>query len=125
MSNCNLIKSPDFSQLLSGRPRYESRRSPGPKPGGPPLFNYADGQISETNEAIKLTHQLTVNNSGLGWGIGNIGTRYKKYEHSGGTKGFSTHVRVFPEIKAGLIILANNDVGLAKLIQRLSPLVVQ
>lgn len=89
------------------------------------MFKYADNQISEINEAIKLTHQLTVNNIGLGWGIGNIGTKYLKYEHSGGTKGFSTHVRVFPEVKAGLVILANNDINLANLIRRLSPIVVQ
>jgi hypothetical protein len=49
----------------------------------------------------------------------------KKYEHSGGTSGFSTNVRVFPEVKAGMVILANNDVNLAPLIRRLSPLVVE
>lgn len=89
------------------------------------LFNYADQQIAETNLAIKLTHQHTVNNSGLGWGIGNRGTIYRKYEHSGGTNGFSTHLRVFPEVKGALIILANNNVNFNNLIRRLSPLVIQ
>jgi CubicO group peptidase (beta-lactamase class C family) len=89
------------------------------------MLNYVEAQISEADPAIKLTHQLTVNNMGLGWGIGNIGTKYKKYEHSGGTNGFSTNVRIFPEIKAGMVILANNDVNLATLIRRISSLVVQ
>ena len=89
------------------------------------MLNYAQSQILETDPAIQLTHQLIVNNSGLAWGIGNIGTKFKKYEHGGGTNGFSTNVRIFPEVKAAMVILANNDVNLAKLIRRISPLVVQ
>lgn len=89
------------------------------------MLNYLNYQILESNKAIKLTHQPTVNNIGLGWGVGNLGTKFRKQEHSGGTNGFTSHIRVFPEINTGLVILANNDIDLAKLIRRLSPLVVQ
>ena len=89
------------------------------------MLNYLNHQIEENNPAVKLTHQPTFKNSGLGWGVRNSGTKNRVHEHNGGTTGFTTNIMVFPEIKSGFVILANSDTELAKLIRRLYSLIVQ
>ncbi|MES2807640.1 MAG: serine hydrolase domain-containing protein [Bacteroidota bacterium] len=73
---------------------------------GDMLF-YVQQQISEINQAVKLTHQRTVGNVGLGWGVRNNGS-YRDLQHNGSTLGFLTHVSVFPELGNGLVIMANS-----------------
>ncbi len=91
------------------------------------MLNYLQYQIAEQDSAIKLTHQPTVNNLGLGWGVGNLGTTYRKLEHNGATNGFASSIKAFPEIKTGLVILVNSDTDtdLTKLIRRISAVIVK
>jgi CubicO group peptidase (beta-lactamase class C family) len=89
------------------------------------MLNYLNAQIAEDNSAIRLTHQPTANNLGLGWGVGNVGTLYRKLEHNGATNGFASNIKAFPEIKTGFVILVNSDTDLAKLIRRLSAIIVK
>ncbi len=89
------------------------------------MLHFLDQQLMEKDNAIQLTHKPTANNLGLGWGVGNMDTKYRKIEHSGGTSGFSTNIKGFPEIKTGLVILANNDLDLTRLIRQLSSLIVK
>ena len=91
------------------------------------MLNYLQYQIAETDSAIKLAHRPTVNNYGLGWVVGNLGTIWRKLEHNGGTNGFASSIKVFPDIKTGLVILVNTntDKELTKLVRRLSAIIVK
>ncbi len=70
------------------------------------MLIYVNQQISETSPAVKLTHQPTIGNVSLGWGVRDNGT-CRHFQHNGSTLGFSAHVSVFPEFKSGLLTLAN------------------
>ncbi|RBL93326.1 serine hydrolase domain-containing protein [Chitinophaga flava] len=88
------------------------------------MLNYLSYQIADSDPTIQLTHQPTSENVGLSWGIGNPGTPYKLYEHSGGTYGFTTIIRAFPEAKAGIVILTNTDVDIMQLTRRISRYII-
>lgn len=76
------------------------------------MLKYLQQQISETNPAVKLTHQQTVGNVGLGWGVRKKSDQID-FQHNGSTIGFVSHISVFPKAGSGLVILANSkaDIG--------------
>lgn len=49
---------------------------------------------------------------GLGWGLNDI-KGYKQVSHTGGLAGIVTQVMMFPEIKLGIIVFTNQQVGAA------------
>jgi CubicO group peptidase (beta-lactamase class C family) len=82
-------------------------------PRWPDMLKYLQQQISETNPAVKLTHQQTVGNVGLGWGVRKKAMDQLDFQHNGSTIGFISHISVFPQGGSGLVILANSkaDIG--------------
>jgi CubicO group peptidase (beta-lactamase class C family) len=79
------------------------------------MLIFVKQQISESNPAVKLTHQPTVGNVGLGWGVRDNGT-YRDFQHNGSTLGFLAHVSVFPEFGSGLVVLANSKADISPII---------
>lgn len=79
------------------------------------MLKYLRAQISETDNAIKLTHQPTKNGMGLAWGARNEGS-YRNIQHNGSSYGFTTNITVFPELQSGCVILTNSKIGMGKLI---------
>jgi len=49
---------------------------------------------------------------GLGWGLGDV-RGYKVAEHTGGLPGMVTQVTLVPELRLGIIVLTNQEQGLA------------
>ena len=79
------------------------------------MVNYLYEQIIEIRPVVKLTHQPTVGNVGLGWGVKSNGT-YRDIQHNGSTIGSTSHLSAFPELNSGCIILTNSKTNLGKLI---------
>ncbi|WP_428663390.1 serine hydrolase domain-containing protein [Runella sp.] len=76
---------------------------------------YLQSQIEEKDTAIKLTHQFTRNNTGLGWGTRGQGVN-RDIQHNGSSLGFRSHISAFPELKAGCVLLANSKADMSRLI---------
>ncbi|NNU34492.1 serine hydrolase [Mucilaginibacter sp. S1162] len=81
----------------------------------PNMLTYLEQQISETDAAVKLTHQPTTNNIGLGWGVAKR-NGYRDIQHNGSTMGFNSHLSGFPELGSGCVVLVNNRTNMGKLI---------
>ncbi|SDF79972.1 CubicO group peptidase, beta-lactamase class C family [Mucilaginibacter pineti] len=79
------------------------------------LLTYLSQQISETDAAVRLTHQPTANSLGLGWGVAPR-KGYRDIQHNGSTMGFNSHLSGFPELNSGCVILVNNRINMGKLI---------
>jgi CubicO group peptidase (beta-lactamase class C family) len=79
------------------------------------MIKYLKAQIDETNPAIKLTHQPTRNNTGLGWGT-RIRAQVRDIQHNGSSPGFRSHISAFPDLNSGCVILANSKADMGKLI---------
>ena len=79
------------------------------------MMRYLQAQISEKDPVIRLTHQPTRNDIGLGWGVRNRGS-YRDIQHNGSTPGFTSHISAFPELGGGCVILANSKASMGKLI---------
>lgn len=79
------------------------------------MIQYLQSQIEEKDAAIKLTHQLTRNNTGLGWGTRGNGAN-RDIQHNGSSLGFRSHISAFPELKAGCVLLANSKADIGRLI---------
>ncbi|QDK82345.1 hypothetical protein EXU85_28545 [Spirosoma sp. KCTC 42546] len=79
------------------------------------MMRYLQAQITEKDPTIRLTHQPTRNDIGLGWGVRTTGS-YRDIQHNGSTPGFTTHISAFPELGNGCVILANSKANMGKLI---------
>jgi D-alanyl-D-alanine-carboxypeptidase/D-alanyl-D-alanine-endopeptidase len=77
----------------------------------PDMINYLKANITETNKAIKLSHEKTIgtdeNGIGLGWQIRKGFADNKQLWHDGGEPGFSSYCLVIPSKKIGIICLMN------------------
>ncbi|MCF2443975.1 beta-lactamase family protein [Dyadobacter sp. CY345] len=82
------------------------------------MIKYIRFQLNETNSAVMLSHQKTVegpkNFVGLNWQLGNTDTGNRKIWHTGGTFGFSSYVVIYPESKLGIVVLANESDGMTQ-----------
>ncbi|MGA0555742.1 serine hydrolase domain-containing protein [Larkinella sp. VNQ87] len=87
----------------------------------PDMIRYLQGQIEERDSAIRLSHQPTVNNTGLGWGTRTNGA-YRDIQHNGSSLGFRSHLSAFPERRSGCVLLANSKADMSKLILGLQTL---
>lgn len=81
------------------------------------MLQYTGQQIAEKDKAVKLTHQLTQGNTGLSWGMVDLPSgKGRMLQHSGSTEGFNSNVTVFPDIKSGFVVLANNKININPII---------
>jgi CubicO group peptidase (beta-lactamase class C family) len=85
------------------------------------MIKYLEANLSEKNQAIKLTHQRTWTESdsfsmGLGWMIGSKGNRDQYIYHDGNTRvGFNSICIFYPKDNLGIIIMANETNSLSKI----------
>ena len=77
------------------------------------MINYLKANITETNKAIKLSHEKTIgtdeNGIGLGWQIRNGFADNKQLWHDGGEPGFSSYILITPNHDIGIVCLANQS----------------
>jgi CubicO group peptidase (beta-lactamase class C family) len=77
------------------------------------MLQFTGQQISEKDQAVKLTHQLTQGNTGLSWGMVNLPDGAgRMLQHSGSTEGFNSNVTIFPEKGTGFVVMANNKINI-------------
>jgi CubicO group peptidase (beta-lactamase class C family) len=77
------------------------------------MLLYINAQLEAKKEAATwLSHQLTIGDNqrgkGLNWNISTTKKGYLVLSHAGGTDGFSSLCLIYPELKAGIILLTNN-----------------
>jgi CubicO group peptidase (beta-lactamase class C family) len=77
------------------------------------LIRYIRFQLSPTNNAASLTHQITVSTPddaiGLNWHVDKTATGERQLWHTGGTFGFSSYLVLYPDRQLGIIMLANES----------------
>lgn len=88
------------------------------------MLRYLRAQIAETMPAIKLTHQPTVNNTGLGWGVRRL-TNTRDLQHNGSEQGSNANITVYPELHSGCVVMANSKASIAPLVVRIQQLLKQ
>lgn len=79
------------------------------------LFKWQSAFDSESllkTATIKVVFTPEKKNYGYGWGIGNW-RNHPVMSHSGGIDGFVSHIMKFPQEKAAVIVLLNNDRAVA------------
>ena len=86
------------------------------------MLRYLDAQLKGTKASIKLTHEHTANNIGLGWGVRKNGS-VSELQHNGSTQGSTANISAFPTLNSGCVILVNNKVNMGKLIIRVQGIV--
>ncbi len=86
------------------------------------MLHYLKAQLGEREPAIKLTHQPTRNNMGLGWGVRKSGA-YRDVQHNGSTLGFAANLTAFPELNSGCVIMVNTNASIGKLVGRVQSIV--
>lgn len=76
------------------------------------LLRYAQWEMEEADEAVKLSHRPTFTyntySAGLNWQMIK-GGEYRRIWQEGTLPGFSSMCMVFPELKMGIVFLANED----------------
>jgi CubicO group peptidase (beta-lactamase class C family) len=77
------------------------------------MLLYIQEQLNLRNKAAQLSHQLTFGDTnkgtGLNWGIATTKTgKHLQWSHDGGTDGFTSLCIIYPELKAGIVLLTNN-----------------
>ena len=79
------------------------------------MIKYLQFQMNESNEAVKLSHQKTVETPqdvvGLNWHVTKTATGDRQLWHTGGTFGFSSYIVFYPDQKLGVILMANESDG--------------
>jgi serine-type D-Ala-D-Ala carboxypeptidase/endopeptidase len=78
------------------------------------MLKYLKFHLNENNEVAALSHKVTmgeINNHaiGLNWQEQITSKKQKKIWQSGGTFGFSSYCVIYPEIKVGIVLLANES----------------
>ena len=86
------------------------------------MMRYLQAQIDEKDPAIRLTHQATRNNTGLGWGT-RTHRQVRDIQHNGSALGFRSHISAFPDLKSGCVLLANSKAEMGALILGLQALI--
>jgi CubicO group peptidase (beta-lactamase class C family) len=82
------------------------------------MLKYVAFQLDETNEAVELSHRVTVSAAddtvALNWHVDRSPDGTRKIWHTGGTFGFSSYVVLYPERELGIVLLANESDPLAQ-----------
>lgn len=84
------------------------------------MLLYAQAQLGEVSPAIKLTHQPTLQTVGLGWGVVRLTGPGRLLQHIGSTEGFSSNVTLYPDLKKGMVILANTKTEIGGLVMAMA-----
>lgn len=74
---------------------------------------YSDKLLSQKSLGAMFTPFK--NGYAYGWGVGTLFNR-RYIAHAGGIEGFSTHISRFPDDRATVIVLSNNDMAVANVI---------
>lgn len=77
------------------------------------MLLYIQQQLDPWNKAARLSHELTYGDinkgTGLNWGVMTTKTgHHLQWSHDGGTDGFTSLCMIYPELKAGIVLLTNN-----------------
>lgn len=76
------------------------------------LLKYAQWQMDETDPAVKISHQPTFSYNnysvGLNWQMVNAGG-YRRIWQEGDRPGFASICMVIPDLKIGIVVLANEE----------------
>ena len=78
------------------------------------MLKYLKFHLNENNEVVALSHKVTtgeINHHaiGLNWQEQITSKKQKKIWQSGGTFGFSSYCVIYPEMKVGIVLLANES----------------
>jgi serine-type D-Ala-D-Ala carboxypeptidase/endopeptidase len=78
------------------------------------MLRYMRYHLSENDEVIKLSHQTTWGDikyyaSGLNWQMNKTPGGQRRIWQNGGSFGFSSYCAVFPELRLGIVLLANES----------------
>lgn len=78
------------------------------------MLKYVRFHLDETSEAVELSHRVTWGDiryyaSGLNWQMNKTPGGHRRIWQSGGTFGFSSYCVVFPELRLGIVLLANES----------------
>lgn len=89
------------------------------------MLRYAHAQLGEDSPEIKLTHQPTLQTVGLGWGVVRLTGPGRLLQHNGSTEGFSSNVTLYPDLKKGMVILANTKTEIGGLVMAMADQLTQ
>lgn len=87
------------------------------------MMRYLEAQVDEKAPAIKLTHEPTVNDIGLGWGVRRRAD-FRELQHNGSTQGFTSNITVLPDLKRGLVVIVNSKTQIGGLVRSLLELLL-
>ena len=78
------------------------------------MLKYIRYHLNEDDEVIRLSHQTTWGDikyyaSGLNWQMNKTSAGHRRIWQSGGSFGFSSYCAVFPELRLGIVLLANES----------------
>ena len=78
------------------------------------MLKYIRYHLNENDEVIRLSHQTTWGDikyyaSGLNWQMNKTPAGHRRIWQNGGSFGFSSYCAVFPELRLGIVLLANES----------------
>lgn len=78
------------------------------------MLKYIRYHLNENDEVIRLSHQTTWGDikyyaSGLNWQMNKTSAGHRRIWQNGGSFGFSSYCAVFPELRLGIVLLANQS----------------
>lgn len=77
------------------------------------MLKYMAFQLDETNPVVKLSHQPTFGKIedgaiALNWKVKTTAQGNRSVSHTGGSLGFSSYLVFYPDLKTGIVLLAND-----------------
>ena len=78
------------------------------------MLKYIRYHLNENDEVIRLSHQTTWGDikyyaSGLNWQMNKTSAGHRRIWQNGGSFGFSSYCAVYPELRLGIVLLANES----------------
>ena len=78
------------------------------------MLKYIRYHLNENDEVIRLSHQITWGDikyyaSGLNWQMNKTSAGHRRIWQTGGSFGFSSYCAIFPELRLGIVLLANES----------------
>ena len=122
MENTRLIYSKseyeNFAKGYDGKGRLMPENNSGAAGGicstTTDMLKYIKYQLNEDDPIVKLSHNPTWGDikyyaMGLNWQMDYKANKHLRIFQSGGTAGFNSYIIIYPELKAGIIILSNES----------------
>ena len=78
------------------------------------MLKYIRYHLNENDEVIRLSHRTTWGDikyyaSGLNWQMNKTSAGHRRIWQNGGSFGFSSYCAIFPELRLGIVLLANES----------------